>query len=172
MKVIFLDIDGVLNCRPDDWETVPEPTRTHMLVGFHPPLVKNLKKIIDATDAKIVVSSSWRHFEDDPHEGDDWRLTLANMLGVDKSIFIGNTPEIITEREMMSTGRLRVRRGKEIESWLLNNPCYNRTFVVIDDEVCDITTVIPKKYVIHTKQTIGLTEADADNAIRILNNAS
>ena len=169
MKLIFLDIDGVLNCRPDNWKDIPEPIRTHMLVGFHPPLVKNLKKIIDATDAKIVVSSSWRHFEDAPYEGADWRKTLADMLNVDKSIFIGNTPEIVTEYEMMSTGRLRVRRGKEIETWLLENPCFNRQFVVLDDEVCDIVTVIPKKFVVHTKQTDGLTEEDADKAIRILN---
>lgn len=52
MKVIFLDLDGVLAVnyqQEDDYGS-----------GFHPAFVANLKSIIDATGAKIVVSSSWR----------------------------------------------------------------------------------------------------------------
>ena len=53
MKLIFLDIDGVLNVIPqghDDFGGI-----------FHPEFIENLKHIIEETDAKIVVSSSWRH---------------------------------------------------------------------------------------------------------------
>jgi hypothetical protein len=52
IKIIFLDIDGVLNlCYPK-----------HDKFGriFHPHFVDNLKMIIDETDAKIVISSTWR----------------------------------------------------------------------------------------------------------------
>jgi len=52
MKVIFLDFDGVLNLISqghDDYGGI-----------FHEHFVNNLKELVEATDAKIVVSSSWR----------------------------------------------------------------------------------------------------------------
>ncbi len=54
MKIIFLDIDGVLN-NDDTTDKVDGFT------GLHPPLIANFNKIIDAhPDAKIVISSTWR----------------------------------------------------------------------------------------------------------------
>lgn len=47
-KIIFLDIDGVLN------------TSRHRYMKFDEEAMKNLEDILDATGAKIVVSSSWR----------------------------------------------------------------------------------------------------------------
>ena len=63
MKVIFLDIDGVLNTK----ETYDNMYRTHgFLSAMEVPIDKfrleYLKTIIDETDAKIVLSSSFRHF--------------------------------------------------------------------------------------------------------------
>lgn len=52
MKLIFLDIDGVLALNQqerDEWGSF-----------FHQQFVDNLKLIIDNTDAKIVISSTWR----------------------------------------------------------------------------------------------------------------
>lgn len=55
MKVIFLDIDGVLNSRTYDrkrnWNEQTDIDETRL------PLIK---EIVDATDAKIVLSSTWR----------------------------------------------------------------------------------------------------------------
>ena len=54
MKVIFLDIDGVLNVIPtkfDQWGAY---------FGPDDHFVKNLKKIVDQTGAKIVITSTWR----------------------------------------------------------------------------------------------------------------
>ncbi len=51
-RIIFLDIDGVLN--------VCYQERDEYGRLFHPEFVDNLKRIIDATGAKIVCSSSWR----------------------------------------------------------------------------------------------------------------
>lgn len=52
MKVIFLDIDGVLNVIGQGYDEYGQL--------FHPHLVENLKYIIDQTGAKIMISSSWR----------------------------------------------------------------------------------------------------------------
>jgi hypothetical protein len=52
VKIIFLDIDGVLNLR--------RRGRDKYGSLFHTPWVENLRKIVDATGAKIVISSTWR----------------------------------------------------------------------------------------------------------------
>ena len=52
-KVIFLDIDGVLNCG-----RTPNPRKFPYVVDTR--LLSRLKKLLDRTGAKIVLSSSWR----------------------------------------------------------------------------------------------------------------
>ena len=47
--LIFLDIDGVLNSHHSDYE-------------LYQPYIKNLKTLVDATDAQIILSSSWQMF--------------------------------------------------------------------------------------------------------------
>ena len=59
MKILFLDIDGVLNSRAYDrkrnWSELTNIDETRL------PLVK---KIIDKTGAKIVLISTWRRHWD------------------------------------------------------------------------------------------------------------
>ena len=55
MKVVFLDIDGVLN---DD--TTPSRTKSRLIFVDREKLLR-LKRIVAATGAKIVLSSTWRH---------------------------------------------------------------------------------------------------------------
>lgn len=52
MKVIFLDIDGVLNVYPQGFDEYGSK--------FHPHFVENLKCLIEKTEAKILISSTWR----------------------------------------------------------------------------------------------------------------
>ncbi|MDE6338813.1 MAG: hypothetical protein K2K97_03370 [Muribaculaceae bacterium] len=61
--VIFLDFDGVLNTEQYQARLAVEgkPTKDAWGPLFDPRAVGNLKKIIDATDAEIVISSSWRY---------------------------------------------------------------------------------------------------------------
>ena len=61
MKVLFLDIDGVLN----NDKTFEEVHDYYVKTGYHKveiglDMVERLFKIIEATGAKIVLSSSWR----------------------------------------------------------------------------------------------------------------
>jgi hypothetical protein len=46
----------------------------------------------------------------------------------------------------------------------------NLLYCKIDDEICDIIPVIPKKYVVHTDMKIGLSIDNVKEAIQILNN--
>ena len=54
MKVIFLDVDGVLNS-----QQLFEKCEDDQLISVDEDNIKNLKTIVDATGAKIVLSSSW-----------------------------------------------------------------------------------------------------------------
>ena len=56
MKVIFLDIDGVLNSRRYDAKR--DKNGNTNIDETRLPLVK---RIVDATGARIVLSSSWRN---------------------------------------------------------------------------------------------------------------
>src|SRR5262245_20949878 len=54
MKVIFLDIDGVLNCA-----RTHNPRRLPYVID--PRLKKHLDGLLERTGAKIVLTSTWRH---------------------------------------------------------------------------------------------------------------
>lgn len=61
MKVIFLDIDGVLNSM-QYWESIQdkEENLTEMESELDPQCLRNLKQIVDETKAKIVITSTWK----------------------------------------------------------------------------------------------------------------
>lgn len=69
MNVLFLDIDGVLNSESDfrfpDGRRKQKAPRLHLQTcdvynGIAQPKVKRLRRIVDATGAKIVLISSWK----------------------------------------------------------------------------------------------------------------
>jgi HAD domain in Swiss Army Knife RNA repair proteins len=104
MKVIFLDIDGVLNCK-----TTPNPRGFPYVVDKR--LLRRLNKLLDHTRAKVVLSSSWRI--------DPAGLFAAKHWGIP---FIGFCPDMP-----------KSPRRNEVLAWLKRHPKATR-FVVIDDE--------------------------------------
>lgn len=58
VKIIFLDIDGVLNSDSILSEYIPEIDGEYYPYQKH--LVDNLNNVLTSTGAKIVVSSTWR----------------------------------------------------------------------------------------------------------------
>jgi hypothetical protein len=104
MKVIFLDIDGVLNCRK-----TPNPRNLPYIVDRK--LLKRLVRLLECTRAKVVLSSTWRY--------DPAGLFSAKFWGIP---FIDVIPDMPKQP-----------RSKEILMWLKRHPRVKR-FVVIDDE--------------------------------------
>ena len=88
MKILFLDIDGVVNCRT----TV---NRSNGYIGIDPYMVLLVHRIIEATGCKVVLSSSWRHYKDSLEEV----KKSFDLLSVTPNI-----PDLI--------------RGYEIKNWL------------------------------------------------------
>src|ERR1700712_1065120 len=104
MKVIFLDIDGVLNC-----DKTPNPREFPYIVDRK--LLARLQKLLGRTGAKVVLSSSWRC--------DPVGLLAAKHYGVP---FFDVCPD-----------KPRSRRCKEMTAWLSAHPKVTR-YAVLDDE--------------------------------------
>lgn len=146
MKVIFLDIDGVLNS--DEWH------KSNKKKPISPYCVSFLNKIINATNAKIVISSAWRV----SMQGTLSHLKKAGLAGE----VIGSTPIF-----MMDEWRKDKSRGAEINQWLRDNASKIDNYVILDDR--DDFTYDQSLHAVKTNYIIGLTENDADKAIEILN---
>lgn len=152
MKVIFLDIDGVM-CNRHSFKDLPK--RYHSCDSEHPyhqadpECVNALNLIIDATDAKIVISSTWRFFGESKLKNifEDWGI---------KGQIIGFTPRLHGP----------FVRGHEIARWLQIYPVEH--FVILDDD-CDMCHL--KDRLVRTNFTDGLTASDAKKAIELLSQA-
>ncbi len=104
MKILFLDIDGVLNS--DRWFTEQQDgTFMPHEDKMDPKAVAVLNEIIEKSGAKIVISSSWRKFFD----FDELKRILCEVNGVKAEIF-STTPVRFSF----------VSRGYEIREWLQN----------------------------------------------------
>jgi len=159
MKVIFLDIDGVLNVIPQG----------HDAYGgiFHSDFVENLKRIIDETDAKIVLSSSWRH------SGEAKMLAMWEFRNLPGEL-IGLTPDLY--RFLDFEGERTMVRGDEIQA-VLDRETEITNYVILDDDTDMLSSQLGNFVCcannINHPDCIdigyGLTKECANKAIRILN---
>jgi hypothetical protein len=159
MKVIFLDIDGVLNVIPQG----------HDAFGgiFHSDFVENLKRIIDETGAKIVISSSWRH------SGLQKMLDMWEFRNLPGEV-IGVTPDLY--RFLDFEGERTMVRGDEIQAVLNIHPEITH-YVILDDDTDMLKHQLGN--FVQTSNNInhpdcidigyGLTKECTNKAIRILN---
>ncbi len=155
MKVIFLDIDGVLN--------VEDNGRDEFGRIFNQDYSENLKTIIDQTGAKIIISSAWRH-----------KTGAINTL---KAMWKHRNlaGEILAVTD--SRNSQRVLRGSEIQ-FFLDNFSYQsycnqkiKRYVILDDD----NDMLPEQLPFFVQCSnedfteFGLTKERANKAIEILN---
>lgn len=154
MKVIFLDVDGVLNSQ-SLFERCGEE-----LVPIDEENIQYLKAIVDATNAKIVLSSSWRYGWAEHSDGvQDWCRLLVDTLQKYQL-------KILDKTEYLSNGR----REDEIKDWLEHSTEPVETFVILDDGDYDWYRHGYDKYLVKTDFcTGGLRQRHAEQAIHILN---
>lgn len=169
-KIIFLDIDGVLNndvwMDGDRWTNVfplgPYQTRTQAWVpyfDFAPENVRIFNKILNETNASIVVSSSWRK-DKTPAELEE---ILIQNGGVDcLGRIIGKTVDHYPNRRFSE----HIPRWKFIEKWMKENAPKDMVFVVLDD---DHEAWSQGHTFVWTDPRVGLTEDNARHAIQVLN---
>lgn len=119
MKVIFLDIDGVLNSKAyDQKRNINEQSN---IDETRLPLIK---KIVDATNAHIVLSSTWREHWDKEQENRDLDGQYIHRLFSKYGLDIYDKTPILGHR---------AKRKDEIKQWLKNSSVPVESFVIIDD---------------------------------------
>ena len=150
-KIIFLDFDGVLNTEHYQGllQYQGKPWQDEYGAFFDPKAVKQLKRIIDATDADIVVESSWKYLGLDAMK-ELWEV--RNLPGT----IIDITPSLLGKN-----------KGVEIASWLSKYAKQDIRYVIIDDEYVILDSQLP--HFILTNPYEGITEEQANRAISILN---
>lgn len=118
IRILFLDADGVLNNRQmfmEAWKN------QGLLSTLSDEMVDHLKRIVDATSAEIVVTSSWRLF----HGSMDvltQKLAEKNLTVKDKTIYLGKEG---------------LPRSHEIQEWL-NRHDVERSAILDDDPNAEI----------------------------------
>ncbi len=175
MRLLFLDVDGVLNSadwcrrRPSrgEWAATmdisPEPSRHNLIAwaqrSIDPDAVERLNVLVDATDARIVVSSTWRLMYALP------RLELIlRERGYHGRPLLGATPDKhFMPRVVDGRDRLQLHRGDEIRAWLdVFGPA---DFVILDDD-SDMEPHLDR--LVQTDAEHGLTDADLARAMELL----
>lgn len=115
MKVIFLDIDGVLNSTKTYVANGGYPFELTEMESFDTHAIKILRRLCNSAGISVVMSTSWRSLfavEDFKHHLD--------LPVIDKTPHLWNG----------ITGT--VPRGREIEAWLNEHPEVTH-YVIIDD---------------------------------------
>lgn len=114
MKVLFLDIDGVVNCK--------NTTQRHKgLIGIDPYLALLVGRIhLGVENLKIVLSSSWRNFPDGKKEVERCVLPIFDVTPISDGIL----------------------RGEEIKEWLSKHPEVEK-YAILDDDNDMLTEQLP-----------------------------
>ena len=159
MKVLFLDIDDVLNClettdvilKPDGtphW--VPNIKPKVAWLGVDESRVEFIRNIVRRTKCKIVLSTSWRTDEIST-------AYLKKRLGEDTaSQIVGSTLD--------SSGAYT--RAGEIEEWIKIHPEVTK-FVILDNSEWDDLERFGRSFV-QTVTHKGMTEEHMNKVIEIL----
>lgn len=150
-RLVFLDVDGVLN------DLTVLSTRRE-LGDAH---LTNLKALVAATRCELVLSSTWRIFEE--HKA----ALRIKFVEHDIPLWISETPIFESKFEI-------IPRRNEIKHWLKTNMNEPAKVVVIDDEKdADIKNHnipnITDKFV-HTCMNHGLTSSHVSDVINFFNN--
>jgi hypothetical protein len=160
MKILFLDIDGVLNY--EQYYTRGRRDAPHPLSEICPVAIDNLNRIVSETGCKVVISSTWRH------SGIQYCINVLRECGF-TGMVIGITPSLDKHGEW-------VCRGNEIDQYLKFHKLYkydsyyitDHDYAIIDD---DSDMLYRQRHNFFECSPVkGLTLEIADKIIQFLNN--
>lgn len=158
MKMIFLDIDGVLNSYLYDSQR--DLNKQTEIDESRLPLVK---KIVDETSAKIVLSSTWRLQWDKQREkcGKDGSYLNETFAKFGLEIY-DKTPDF----------GILADRADEVRAWLESTQDTIESFVIIDDYRYGWEKLSDNFVKTNPHFGLGLEEEHVNKAIAILNNSN
>ena len=163
-KIIFLDIDGVLNTKY--WYSQMDRNTPKDQYGymFDPISIGNLAKIVRETGADIVISSSWKS------------LGLSTLLDMwsDRNLpgrVIDITPNSVSDEILLHTNldefEMTHIRGCEIKEWLETKGREVTHYAIIDD----MDNFLPEQqsHFVWIDPNVGITEGNTVQVKMILN---
>lgn len=155
MKIIFLDIDGVLNCRTSR-------SRCGKYIGIDTDKLLRLKKIVDSTGAKIVLVSTWKY---------GWqKLPMCKQLQDELANYLDKRFESVNlevyDKTFDNSEKGHLSRGEGIV-YYLDGKSVER-FVILDDFQFDYDGCGLTDYYVKTDNSVGLTDENVLKAIEIL----
>jgi len=165
--LLFLDIDGVLNDH-----RVNDLAKSGTVLSDR---AERLNRILLETGARIVVSSAWRYLilrGEMNLEGFRWLLRTHGVLG---DRMVGHTAADTMHDGVWSgvagSWPIHNERGRQIAEWLGDRWEYKGCrYVVLDD--LDLGISEAGHPFVQCDGTVGLTDADADRAIAIIQGAT
>lgn len=139
-RVLFLDIDGVINSERTfaAFGGYPHDFTASELARFDPVALALVRKLCDKSGCVVVLSSSWR-LQFTAHEV---------AAGLDLPVF-ASTPDYGST----------FSRADEIAGWLAANP-YVTHFAIVDDMALDWPDRTHGAHFVQTNPDIGLTVAN------------
>lgn len=162
MKVLFLDIDGVLN---------GHEKLESGYCGIRSDCVGRLNQILDAVpDCKLVISSAWRYMTyrgDMTLAGFEYLLLVHGIKAYQRVAGVTDADPVAVEpchfdAETWKANGIRWRAG-QIADYIAR--CGVGTYAVLDDLPLDIDRFV------RTDGAVGLMEADANKVIALLDKA-
>lgn len=167
-KIIFLDFDGVLNT--EHYQRLlsyqGKAWKDEYGALFDPEAVLQLRRIVEATNADIVIESSWKFYGLEAMQ-EMWKE--RNLPGKILDI----TPSSVSDSWLLTANlddidpALGLCKGMEIASWLSDNASKEARYVIIDDECVIMESQSP--HFLLADPYNGITAEIADKAISILN---
>lgn len=137
MRTVFLDFDGVLNSEKSS-------------EYFEPDKISLLNKLLASTDARLVITSTWRY-----------------GLSCSELDQILSTNGVLSGRVVGTTPYMDDCRGREIFEWLKRfGGRYSISEFVILDDRWDMWPLA--QWLIRTSKKRGMTVADVELAISLL----
>lgn len=165
-KLIFLDVDGVLNhelyyVEKDQQQRADEIGYPQS--EFDPATIELLNSVVKQTGADVVISSCWRN-----NKTVDELIELFKSVGFTGNI-IGKTPNLsLNDCFTKKRTHLSTPRGCEIAEYIQANYGYNADikYVILDDD-SDMLLWQQKNF-IHVDSYAGLTETHVSAIIEKL----
>lgn len=155
VKVIFLDIDGVLN----DVESKTREPKGY--IGIDDAKVRLLRKIVEETKANIVLTSTWKKWWEHNDEDCDTSGHYMNQKLRKEQLRIIDKTDYMNER------------GQGISEWLVKHPNVTAWAVLDDDVFDDFEEYGIMPHLVKTDfHRGGLKETHVERAIQLLNNAA
>jgi hypothetical protein len=163
MRVIFLDMDGVLNS-VDYFDRnsahrgrVEHGSDAWWTAMVDPAAVERLNSIVEGSGAKVVISSSWRYH---CTPKDMQRILSARGF---RGEVVGRTPHAT---EMPASLSRMGRRGLEVEVWLAKHK-HVEDFVILDDlGEGSFEGLLPR--LVRTSWGHGLLDEHVERALEVL----